>query len=470
MSPQTARFSNPLWHCIQPLTVCLLGSSNRTIPSDGKACDGPTALSASSSAEAVLVPQYEGPITNPYSGSHWSVPEGVILVEPSPLNRLTTVEPDTNLDSHRRDVCSQHNRRSQNYTTAHRRAHAAASQLTMQLRPSVMISLQWLTPWHTFQEMAQALPTKPSSQGCWRREKIAYLGHGVAHLTVLNSLPPPSSALPIVLRLSIVAYFGMPMADLSLEKRMGQQVWSKRGGVGNRYQGPSLLTLVQHAKAVLKPLAHIHRSRVLHRGLTPDHVLLFSKGGQEADSGVRAASKPDAIKHDIKLTGFGAAARLTGKGCAIETSPYKCGVGAARMAANPQCLPSTLSAQTRTVKRKAAAGATHSPASTQRASAVAEQGLGVAISAPTLMLGVHQWLPEESVRCADHSQGTPSNHHAASGSQQSHGGLALAGHGIWDEVMQVKASGNLVIASMWNLAASTGCEIADAADRVVVQH
>ncbi|DBA70840.1 TPA: hypothetical protein ACH3X2_011613 [Trebouxia sp. C0005] len=93
------------------------------------------------------------------------------------------------------------------------------------------------------------------------------------------------------------------------------------------------------------------------------------------------------------------------------------------MAANPQCLPSTLSAQTRTVKRKAAAGATHSPASTQRASAVAEQGLGVAISAPTLMLGVHQWLPEESVRCADHSQGTPSNHHAASGSQQSHGKL-----------------------------------------------
>ncbi|DBA70838.1 TPA: hypothetical protein ACH3X2_011611 [Trebouxia sp. C0005] len=65
-----------------------------------QACDGPTALSASSSAEAVLVPQYEGPITNPYSGSHWSVPEGVILVEPYPLNRLTTVEPDTNLDSH----------------------------------------------------------------------------------------------------------------------------------------------------------------------------------------------------------------------------------------------------------------------------------------------------------------------------------------------------------------------------------
>ena len=50
---------------------------------------------------------------------------------------------------------------------------------------------------------------------------------------------------------------------------------------------------------------------------------LFSKGGQEADSGVRAASKPAAIKHDVKLVGFGAAARLNGQGCAILPSPYR---------------------------------------------------------------------------------------------------------------------------------------------------
>ena len=52
-------------------------------------------------------------------------------------------------------------------------------------------------------------------------------------------------------------------------------------------------------------------------------VQLFSKGGQEADSGVRAASKPAAIKHDVKLAGFGAAARLSGQGYAIQPSPYR---------------------------------------------------------------------------------------------------------------------------------------------------
>ena len=50
---------------------------------------------------------------------------------------------------------------------------------------------------------------------------------------------------------------------------------------------------------------------------------LFSKGGQEADSTMKAASKPVAIKHDIKLAGFGAAARLTGQGTAIKPSPYR---------------------------------------------------------------------------------------------------------------------------------------------------
>ncbi|KAL0030720.1 hypothetical protein WJX77_003621 [Trebouxia sp. C0004] len=214
----------------------------------------------------------------------------------------------------------------------------------------------------TFQEVAQALPPERRAQlghqitVCWIKEKIADLGGGPAHLTILTSLPPPSSALPIVLRMSTgtedwessecsslakaamlmhrcahpnvvpitllglqapvspltpldpcqVAYFGMPMADLSLQKRMGQQAWGKSSCAASAYQGPSLATLVQHGKAILKPLAHIHRHRVLHRGLTPDHVLLFSK---------------------VKLAGFGSAARLTGQGCAIQPSPYRCEEG-----------------------------------------------------------------------------------------------------------------------------------------------
>ena len=52
-------------------------------------------------------------------------------------------------------------------------------------------------------------------------------------------------------------------------------------------------------------------------------VQLFSKGGQEADSNLKAATKPAAIKHDVKLAGFGAAARLTGQGRAIQPSPYR---------------------------------------------------------------------------------------------------------------------------------------------------
>ncbi len=53
-----------------------------------------------------------------------------------------------------------------------------------------------------------------------------------------------------------------------------------------------------------------------------------------------------------------------------------------RMAANPLFLPSTefRQVQPRTAERKAAARATHSPASTQKASVIAEQGLGSTIS------------------------------------------------------------------------------------------
>ncbi|DBA99961.1 TPA: hypothetical protein ACH3X1_013835 [Trebouxia sp. C0004] len=485
----------------------------------------------------------------------------------------------------------------------------------------------------TFQEVAQALPTEPSSQVCWMKEKIADLGCGPAHLTILTSLPPPSSALPIVLRLSTgtedwkssecsslakaamlmhlcahpnvvpitllgvqapvspltlldpcqVAYFGMPMADLSLEKRMGQQAWGKSSCVASAYRGPSLATLVQHGKAILKPLAHVHRQRVLHRGLTPDHVLLFSKGG---DSGVRAASKPAAIKHDIKLGGFGAAAKLTGQGCAIQPSPYRCEEGyvppeahqgrpltttadvyqfgglcyfmamgthppaGLHQASLPDCVaeewrqlvslcragnpverptvaqlqlylhsichqpvkqvhkvtrpsgkanpavsaqryssghrqvlpfpavshrglralevatshsaaalphmdPDALFTPSTTPAEASPAGGMVSSATpsqsvpltaaapnkasrafprAQRAPATAAQALGAFISVPQLMLGVDQWLPEETISYVEHRQGgSTSSHHAAAGSQQSNGGVdgdtAAAGRG-----------------------------------------
>ncbi|KAL0051551.1 hypothetical protein WJX82_009694 [Trebouxia sp. C0006] len=175
----------------------------------------------------------------------------------------------------------------------------------------------------TFQEMAQALPTEPSSQVCWMKGKIADLGCGPAHLTTLTCLPPPSSALPTVLRLSTVGSHHF----LHYSCAAMQQAWGKSSCMANGYRGPSLATLVQHGKAILKPRAHVHRQGVLLRGLTPDHVLLYSKGGQEAECGVRAASKPAAIKHHVKLAGFGADARLTGQGRAIQPSPYRCEEG-----------------------------------------------------------------------------------------------------------------------------------------------
>ena len=69
----------------------------------------------------------------------------------------------------------------------------------------------------------------------------------------------------------------------------------------------------------------------------------------------------------------------------------------------------------------AAAAPSRSLARAQRASATAAQTLGAFIQ---LMLGVEQWLPEKSISCVDHKQGsTPSSHHAAASSQQSNGGL-----------------------------------------------
>lgn len=46
--------------------------------------------------------------------------------------------------------------------------------------------------------------------------------------------------------------------------------------MGPAYQGPSLLTLVKYTQAILKALAHTHSRQVLHRGLTPDHILVCS--------------------------------------------------------------------------------------------------------------------------------------------------------------------------------------------------
>ena len=55
-----------------------------------------------------------------------------------------------------------------------------------------------------------------------------------------------------------------------------QQAWGRSSWGCPAYQGPSLLTLVKYAQAILKALAHTHSCRVLHRGLTPDHVLVCS--------------------------------------------------------------------------------------------------------------------------------------------------------------------------------------------------
>ena len=55
-----------------------------------------------------------------------------------------------------------------------------------------------------------------------------------------------------------------------------QQAWGRSSRVGPAYQGPSLLTLVKYTQAILKALAHTHSRSVLHRGLTPDHVLVGS--------------------------------------------------------------------------------------------------------------------------------------------------------------------------------------------------
>ena len=88
---------------------------------------------------------------------------------------------------------------------------------------------------------------------------------------------------------------------------------------------------------------------------------------------------------------------------------------------SPAGYKASSAAPSRNAPLKAAAAA---PSRAQRASATAAQALGAFISVPQLMLGVDQWLPEESISCVEHKQGsTQSSHRAAARSQQSNGGL-----------------------------------------------
>ena len=51
---------------------------------------------------------------------------------------------------------------------------------------------------------------------------------------------------------------------------------------------------------------------------------LFSKTDNLAERLDMGLGEPEPIKYDIKLTGFGAAAKLDGQGCAVQPSPYRC--------------------------------------------------------------------------------------------------------------------------------------------------
>ena len=73
----------------------------------------------------------------------------------------------------------------------------------------------------------------------------------------------------------------------------------------------------------------------------------------------------------------------------------------------------------------AAPNASRAFAWAQRASASAAQAPSAFISVPQLLLGVDQWLPEESISCVDQRQdSTPSSHHAAARSHNADSGGA----------------------------------------------
>ncbi len=132
----------------------------------------------------------------------------------------------------------------------------------------------------------------------------------------------------------------------------------------------------------------------------------------------------------------------------LEATTSNSAAALPHMASNPLFAPSSTPPQASPAEYKASSAAppqtapltaaapkaSRAFARAQRVSANAAQALGAFISVPQLMLGVDQWLPEESISCVDHQQGsTPSSHHAAARSQQSNDGLdgdtAAAGSG-----------------------------------------
>jgi len=117
---------------------------------------------------------------------------------------------------------------------------------------------------------------------------------------------------------------------------------------------------------------------------------------------------------------------------ALEATTSNSAAALPHMASNPlfalssspsEVSPAEYKASSAVPSQSAPLKAAAAPSRAQRASATAAQALGAFISVPQLMLGVDQWLPEESISCVDHRQdSTPSSHHAAAGSQQSNGG------------------------------------------------
>ena len=64
-------------------------------------------------------------------------------------------------------------------------------------------------------------------------------------------------------------------------------------------------------------------------------VQLFGKeDGLKAEKLNMGLGEPEPIKYDIKLAGFGAAARLDSQGCAVQPSPYRCVLAALKC-----CIP-----------------------------------------------------------------------------------------------------------------------------------
>ena len=123
---------------------------------------------------------------------------------------------------------------------------------------------------------------------------------------------------------------------------------------------------------------------------------------------------------------------------ALEVATSDSAAALPHMASNPLFAPSSPPSKVTPAEYKASSAAASQGTSltaaapkasrafarAQRASTSAAQAPGPFISVPQLMLGVDQWLPEESISCVEHRQGsTPSSHHAAARSQQSNAGL-----------------------------------------------